>query len=197
MIIRVEVDVADSIDDCDSSWRVRIPASNQIRNVKENYVMSLKDVPENCRQRLAAEGKVIAKSNCAVCGQFSPNWKECNAKIAGPVDPTFVVEMVDSVKPLSPSEVRARAKQNHKIPDFVIEIVNEMLVLNLRNNSMVTIPQDDIVSAIMATNKVENRNEIFEKKMLDFEDVFSNNGWNVTHYKSLGEPSYFTFTVKY
>lgn len=38
--------------------------------------------PENCRQRLAAEGKPYPRSSCAVCGKFSPKWRECDAAIA-------------------------------------------------------------------------------------------------------------------
>jgi len=38
--------------------------------------------PENCRQRLAAEGKPYPKSSCAACGQFSPKWRECDAALA-------------------------------------------------------------------------------------------------------------------
>jgi hypothetical protein len=39
-------------------------------------------VPEGCRQRLASEGKPFPKSGCAVCGAFSPRWKECDAMLA-------------------------------------------------------------------------------------------------------------------
>ena len=38
--------------------------------------------PENCRQRLAAEGKPYPRSSCAACGQFSPKWRECDAALA-------------------------------------------------------------------------------------------------------------------
>lgn len=33
-----------------------------------------------CRQKLAAEGKPHPRSGCAVCGQFSPKWRECDAE---------------------------------------------------------------------------------------------------------------------
>jgi len=35
-----------------------------------------------CRQRLAAEGKPYPRSSCAICGAFSPAWKECDAAIS-------------------------------------------------------------------------------------------------------------------
>ena len=37
--------------------------------------------PEQCRQRIAAEGKPYPRSSCAVCGQFSPKSRECDALI--------------------------------------------------------------------------------------------------------------------
>lgn len=37
--------------------------------------------PEQCRQRLAADGKPYPRSSCSVCGQFSPRAKECDATI--------------------------------------------------------------------------------------------------------------------
>lgn len=38
--------------------------------------------PENCRQRLATEGKPYPRSSCTVCGKFSPKWRECDAALA-------------------------------------------------------------------------------------------------------------------
>lgn len=157
--------------------------------------MSLKDVPEHCRQRLAAEGKAIAKSNCAVCGQFSPNWKECNVKIAGPVEPSFVVEQVSFTKPLSPSEVKDKAKTSHDIPDFVIHAVN-LLLIEKYSGSKLFISQEDVVEAILRHRPSLDRTEIFDKKMLDFEHLFNENGWIVTHHKIFREPSMFSFEAK-
>jgi len=37
--------------------------------------------PEQCRQRIASEGKPYPRSSCAVCGQFSPKSRECDALI--------------------------------------------------------------------------------------------------------------------
>lgn len=38
-------------------------------------------VPDNCRQRLRAEGKPYPRSSCAACGKFSPKWRECDAAL--------------------------------------------------------------------------------------------------------------------
>jgi len=40
------------------------------------------NVPLNCRQRLAAEGKAYPKSSCSFCGSMSPNWQACDALLA-------------------------------------------------------------------------------------------------------------------
>ncbi len=49
---------------------------------KQEHVESVSMPPVNCRQRLKAEGKVYARSNCQVCGAFAPKWKECNAALS-------------------------------------------------------------------------------------------------------------------
>ena len=43
--------------------------------------------PANCRQRLMQEGKAYAKSSCAVCGDFAPNWKVCEEALPKKIDP--------------------------------------------------------------------------------------------------------------
>lgn len=40
------------------------------------------EVPAQCRQRLAAEGKPYPRSSCQVCGQLSPKWRECDAALS-------------------------------------------------------------------------------------------------------------------
>lgn len=37
--------------------------------------------PNNCRQRLAAEGKPYPRSSCDACGSLAPKWRECDAAI--------------------------------------------------------------------------------------------------------------------
>jgi hypothetical protein len=39
--------------------------------------------PANCRQRLSHEGKPYPRMSCAVCGKFSPNWRQCDAVLHG------------------------------------------------------------------------------------------------------------------
>lgn len=68
---------------------------NQLRHEPSGMSQHL---PENCRQRLAAEGKSYAKSNCAVCGQFSPRRKECDSLLAdASVPPAGAVEVLGHV----------------------------------------------------------------------------------------------------
>ncbi|RMS09266.1 hypothetical protein ALP72_03599 [Pseudomonas coronafaciens pv. coronafaciens] len=51
-------------------------------------------MPVNCRQRLAAEGKPYPRSSCASCGQFSPNWRECESMLSRPVPQSPATELV-------------------------------------------------------------------------------------------------------
>ena len=43
--------------------------------------MSTLQPPENCRQRLMANGMAYPKSSCAACGSLSPKWRECDAAL--------------------------------------------------------------------------------------------------------------------
>lgn len=66
-------------------------SGNSVDQVQDEPSGMSRHLPENCRQRLVAEGKSYAKSNCAVCGQFSPRWRECDAVLAAaPVPPANV-----------------------------------------------------------------------------------------------------------
>lgn len=51
--------------------------SNQCADLAE----ALNAATPACRQRLAAEGKPYPRSSCAICGAFSPKWRECDALI--------------------------------------------------------------------------------------------------------------------
>lgn len=45
-------------------------------------VVTLTLPPENCRERLRAEGKPYPRSSCQACGKFAPKWKECEPIMA-------------------------------------------------------------------------------------------------------------------
>lgn len=83
------------------------------------------------------------------------------------------------------------------IPSVVIESVNNLLKGKYRGES-VSIKQDDILNEIVANSKL-TRNEIFEKKYLDFEKLYSDNGWKVEYDKPAyceNYPATFKFTKR-
>lgn len=159
------------------------------------------DAPsENCRQRLMNEGKAYPKSSCAVCGPLSPQWKECNAKLVGAADPVYEaipVTTATTTPALSPSEVFEAAKKRkaENIPDFVIHAVNMLLIENYIGGKLF-VKQDIVIDAVLKYSPGLTRDEIFDKKMLDFEEIFNQNGWVVTHHKEFRGISQFSFEAK-
>ncbi len=104
------------------------------------------------------------------------------------------------VKPIKPSEVK---KKEIEIPDAVIEAVNEM-IQEKWNGKEATIFQDDIIDRIIFINKtlnktLLNRDTIFDKNYLDFEDIFRKAGWKVEYDKpgyNEDYKAYFVFSKK-
>lgn len=68
------------------------------------------------------------------------------------------------------------------IPDYVIEVVNELLIKNWSYSSAV-IKQNEVVEAIMVKNNSVKRGDIFTNKWLDFEPIFEKAGWKVVYDK--------------
>jgi len=89
--------------------------------------------------------------------------------------------------------------KNERIPDFVIESVNELLIGSISTGKSTTILQKDIVAEIIKRNPDTNSREIYDKRWLDFEQIFRNAGWNVYYDKPRYNESYeakFEFSVK-
>lgn len=101
-------------------------------------------------------------------------------------------------KPLSPFEVSQLNKKFRKdrIPPEVVEVVNMMLIEEYEEGRVITLLQRDIMEKVETVLKI-GRHEIYNKKFLDFEDVFRAVGWKVEYikiaYNESGEPS-FRFT---
>ena len=102
--------------------------------------------------------------------------------------------MVESAVAIKPQD----AYRQHKvevikaIPDFVIEAVNALLIEKMSHpNVTLTIYQKEVRSAIAKTN-VDNIP--WDQKWLDFEDIYRNQGWQVSynkvHYSETGDDSY-------
>ena len=86
-------------------------------------------------------------------------------------------------KPFSPDDALIKSVELKiaNIPDFVIDAVNELLARNFINGTA-TFNQDDVIVAIQKRQDIE-RHIIFNKKYLDFEDLFREQGWDVTYHK--------------
>jgi hypothetical protein len=104
--------------------------------------------------------------------------------------------MEKEVKPITPSEIIENLKEI--IPPVVIQAVNNLLAKNYRGDWTV-IFQDDIISEIIRLDGSYTRNQIFDEKMLDFEELYRKNGWSVEYDKPAYSEDYapkFTFQKK-
>jgi hypothetical protein len=94
-----------------------------------------------------------------------------------------------SVKPLSPDSL------NIELPDFVITGVNNAILSKFRGGEF-TIKQNEIMAEILKCAPANmGRQEIFEKKWLDFEELYRQHGWIVTYDKPGWDESYEAFFV--
>ena len=105
-------------------------------------------------------------------------------------------------KPFSPKEVLGA--KSASIPDFVIDAVNKLLVLNYYPKKSVTLYQKEIVEQIIS-NMEEIREYdansademcvmIFDRGWLNFEYKYKEAGWDVSYSKEFGGMAYFVFT---
>ncbi len=91
--------------------------------------------------------------------------------------------------PIAPSDIPAMRERH--IPQFIYDIVNQLLVERLkRMDTVVIIQQKEIVDSFTRHNKTG-----FEYKWLYFEDSYREKGWNVA-YTCENDGAYYTFSVK-
>jgi hypothetical protein len=96
-------------------------------------------------------------------------------------------------KPITPAD--AENKSNLLIPEFVIQVVNDLIIKNYKNRSA-RISQEEIVIAIVEKGHVRKR--IFSEGWLDFESVYQKAGWNVNYDRPGHNETYpATFTFKH
>ena len=83
------------------------------------------------------------------------------------------------VEPISPSDVKKI------IPDFVIEAVNQLIMEKWDGYEAVILQDDilDIISSDDLDNDKPSRQEVFDKRWLDFEDLYREKGWDVEYDK--------------
>ena len=104
--------------------------------------------------------------------------------------------MKDKTKPLSPADINNSMETI--IPGVIIEAVNNLLKKEFRGRS-VCLLQKDILNEILRLNNTLSKDEIFEKKWMDFESIFEKVGWKVEYDKPGYNESYessFKFTPK-
>lgn len=86
------------------------------------------------------------------------------------------------MEPLTPQQLQET--YGSKVPDIVIECVNELLAKQVGTESQkrFVIYQHDLVS--MLEERGVNRLDIFNKRYLDFEPTFRRAGWKVKYDKA-------------
>jgi hypothetical protein len=90
------------------------------------------------------------------------------------------------VTPLKPADMQAA--QAARIPDEVIEVVNELLAKEF-SNGRATLLQKDVIAALC--NKMMcTRESVFANRWLDFEPAFRQAGWKVSYDKPAYNESY-------
>lgn len=94
------------------------------------------------------------------------------------------------VKPIRPEDIMDNLAD--LIPNEVFQAVNNLLKINYRGKTVV-IKQDEIIDEIIKINPRITREEIFDKKYLDFEKVYRENGWSVFYDKPAYSESYKAF----
>jgi hypothetical protein len=79
------------------------------------------------------------------------------------------------IAPITPEQ----AREEHYIPDEIMQIVNDLLAERGAYSRYITLYQDEIVEKAIAAGL--NRGEIFSKHWLDFEDKYRQAGWDVKY----------------
>jgi hypothetical protein len=102
------------------------------------------------------------------------------------------------MKPITPSEVQASRKSGKNIPEFIINVVNELIEHEF-NGRFATLRQEDIVAEIIKRNTHVTSARIYASRWLDFEEYYREAGWKVDYDKPGYNESYpatFTFSIK-
>lgn len=95
------------------------------------------------------------------------------------------------IKPISPKDIPSA-----DIPDYVINVVNNLIISKFNHSlSKAVVQQDDIVDGIMvvADARIRTRQDIFDKRFLNFEQLYRQNGWTVRYDKPSWGYSYKAF----
>jgi hypothetical protein len=105
--------------------------------------------------------------------------------------------MGNEIKPIRPDEITSNLLDI--IPSAIIQATNILLKEKYRGTGSVDIKQDEIINKALSIDESLTRDEIFSKKYLDIEKLYSEYGWKVSYDKpSYREnyDAYFTFNKK-
>jgi len=100
------------------------------------------------------------------------------------------------MKPFSPDDVKVERVKTFS-PD-VVDAINKLLVRKSTGSSSISFTQDEAIDAISVATGY-SRDQIFDKHLLDFEDVYRAVGWKVEYDKPAYNETYnanFKFTRK-
>lgn len=100
------------------------------------------------------------------------------------------------IKPVSPDEVSKKKRERtiNNIPNFVIEVVNELIIKNYCESTKSSLVKQDDILNVIVTRSLATRMEMFENNYLDIEPLFESFGWNVTYDKP---PYYETYSATF
>lgn len=93
------------------------------------------------------------------------------------------------IKPITPNEVVS--EKALYLPDEVFEVVNRLIAKHW-SGAMATIKQDEIIESLIAQMDID-REEVFARKLLDFETVYRSAGWKVRYDKPAYDENYDAF----
>jgi hypothetical protein len=100
---------------------------------------------------------------------------------------------MSEIKPISPDEIIQNLDKI--IPAAIIQAVNQLLIEKYRGTGEVTIKQKDIVERAVSIDERLTSSIIFEKKYMDFEDLYRKSGWSVSYDKPGYNENYDAFFI--
>lgn len=86
---------------------------------------------------------------------------------------------MSKVKPISPDELVRKKKE--EFPSVVIEVINELIAKKWDGHEA-RIYQNTIVNGIIGRSSY-SKDEIYKNHLLDFEDLYREEGWDVVYDK--------------
>jgi hypothetical protein len=100
---------------------------------------------------------------------------------------------IKKIKPITPDEIMG--KLENIIPQSIILAVNELLTEKYRGTGDVSIKQKDIIERAILIDETLTSNIIFEKKYMDFEELYKKSGWSVSYDKPAYNEKYDAYFI--